>query len=112
MLPDKPNAVRSYLAKPRPFLGTISGCSLAFIAFLIGTAALVFARVDFSPALFALSRLLFKLSYPDGGEPSWPWNMALWYGGAVVQWTAIGLFVDLVRWRLRAARERRRHASF
>ena len=94
------------------FLGTIVVCTLAVIAFLCWAATFGGGTPEFPTVLFALSTLILKLAYPMGDSQNSPWIVVAWYGGAVVQWAVLGLLVDLVRWRLRIARDRRRRASF
>jgi hypothetical protein len=48
--------------------------------------------VELSRCLFPLSAFILERMYPAQSIP-----VALWYGGALLQWVILGVLVDLLR---------------
>lgn len=77
----------------RAFTGTLCG-------FLIGILAIAVWVLTFEPHggpelshyLFPLSAAILGYIYPNTSIP-----VAVWYGGALLQWIALGVLVDLLR---------------
>ena len=77
----------------RPYIGTLCGIG-------VGVLAIVIWMLTFEPhGGFELSRYLFPLSAPilERMYPAQSIPVPLWYGGALLQWLAVGALGDLLR---------------
>jgi hypothetical protein len=78
----------------RPFIGTLCGIGVGVSA--IGIWMVTFqphGDVELSRYLFPLNALILeRIYYPTQSIP-----VPLWYGGALLQWLAIGALIDLLR---------------
>jgi hypothetical protein len=88
--------------KLRPYIATSCGIG-------VGVLAVVVWMLTFQPhGGVELSRYLFPLTVAvlERVYPAQPIPVAIWFGGAVFQWVAIGALVDLIR---RVVRRESRH---
>jgi hypothetical protein len=77
----------------RPSIGTLCGAGIGVVAIVIWMLTFQpHGNVALSRYRFPLSALILQRMYPAESIP-----VPLWYGGALVQWLALGAFVDLLR---------------
>jgi len=87
----------------RPYIGTVCGFGVGVLAIIIWMLTFQpHGGVELSHFLFPVSALILERIY----YPAYSIPVPLWYGGALLQWLAIGAVVDLLR---RAFRRESQH---
>jgi hypothetical protein len=77
----------------RPYAGTLSGIGIGLLAIVIWMLTFQpHGGVELSWCLFPLNAIVLERLYPAQSIPA-----SLWYGGALLQWTALGACVDVFR---------------
>jgi hypothetical protein len=91
------------MTRIRPYLGTICGIVLGFVAIAIWMFTFNFRTgVDYSRRLFPLLCFVLEknMLYPPINIP-----FALWYLAAFLHWFIPGVVIDLMRWTFRFCRQ-------
>jgi hypothetical protein len=86
----------------RPHIGRLGGIAAGVLAVIVWMVTFQpHGGVELSRYLFPLSACILERIYPTPPIP-----VALWYGGALLQWVSLGVLVDLLR---KAFRKDSRH---